>query len=192
MGCSEELSVIYAPIINDLLLPYGVVTRQQLSMFIAQIAHESGGFKSTVENLNYSSQGLLSTWPSRYTQQLALQHHRKPELIANHVYGNRMGNFKQGDGWKYRGRGLIQLTGYDNYKAFQDASGVNVVDKPTLLEQPRYAVESALWFWKTNNLNKFADVGDLRGCTRIINGGYNGMADRERLYNKAKEVLSWS
>lgn len=161
-------------------------------MFIAQIAHESGGFKRTVENLNYSSQGLLSTWPSRYTQHLALQHHRNPELIANHVYGNRMGNSKQGDGWKYRGRGLIQLTGFNNYKAFQDASGVNVVDKPTLLEQPRYAVESALWFWKTNNLNKWADVGDLRGCTRIINGGYNGMADRERLYNKAKEVLSWS
>ena len=87
---------------------------------------------------------------------------------------------------------MIQLTGFNNYKEFQDASGVNVVDKPTLLEQPRYAVESALWFWKTNNLNKCADAGDLRGCTRIINGGYNGMADRVGLYNKAKEVLSWS
>lgn len=192
VGCSAELSVIYTPIINELLTPYGIVSRQQLSMFIAQIAHESGGFKRTVENLNYNSQGLLSTWHSRYTQQLALQHHRKPKLIANHVYGNRMGNSKQGDGWKYRGRGLIQLTGFNNYKAFQDASGVNVVDNHSLLEQPRYAVESAMWFWKTNNLNKFADVGDLRGCTRIINGGYNGMADRESLYNKAKEVLSWS
>ena len=151
-----------------------------------------------VENLNYSSQAL-ATWPSRYNQDLANRHHRRPELIANHVYGDRMGNSKSGDGWKYRGRGLIQLTGYNNYRAYQTASGDPVTIRPDLLESPDVAVKAACWYWQENNLNKWADVGDIVRCSSVINTGkssssekfINGLDDRKALYRKALSVLSW-
>lgn len=189
--CTPKLAATYAPLINRFAPKYGIDTPVKLSMFIAQVAHESGSFKRLVENLNYSAIGLLATWPSRYNSVTANQHHRKPELIANHVYGGRMGNTNRGDGWRYIGRGLIQLTGFDNYFAFERATMHPVTADPTLLQDPAVAVESACWFWQENGLNTCAEWGDVKSCTRKINGGLNGLADRERLYAKAREVLTW-
>lgn len=191
-GCSAELATTYAPFINLYAPAYGIDTKKRLAMWIAQVAHESGRFKRTVENLNYSAAGLLATWPSRFNELLAAVLARQPEQIANHVYGGRMGNTQDGDGWKYRGRGLIQLTGHDNYAAFAKHSGQDVIGLPELLECAEGAVESACWYWWRADLNRFADTGGIRSCTRVINGGYNGIKDREALYEKAKEVLSWS
>lgn len=185
-GCSNELAAEYAPLISYYAQQYNV---DELPMFIAQVAHESGRFKATVENLNYSAAALIATWPSRYDAVKAQEHHRKPELIANWVYSWRMGNNANGDGWNYRGRGLIQLTGKANYRAFQIDSGKPVLANPEMLEDSCGAVESACWFWEKNVAGRYKTV---RECTRIINGGYNGLADREALYAKAVKVLSWS
>lgn len=191
-GCTAKLAATYATLINKHAPRYGVNNTKRIAMFIAQVAHESARFEHTVENLNYSSGDLLATWPSRYTKSLAEAHHRNPELIANHVYGGRMGNNQPGDGYKYRGRGLIQLTGKNNYAAFERASGQPVLDIPEMLQIEEGAVESALWYWRENQLNRFADIGDNKGCTRLINGGYNGLADRTALYNRALRIMSWS
>ena len=200
MGCDKDVAARYSSRLNKYMNDYGITTRDRVAMFLAQIGHESGRLKRVVENLNYSSQALLATWPSRYNQDLANRHHRKPELIANHVYGDRMGNSKSGDGWKYRGRGLIQLTGYNNYRAYQTASGDPVTIRPDLLESPDVAVKAACWYWQENNLNKWADVGDIVSCSSVINTGkssssekfINGLDDRKALYRKALSVLSWS
>lgn len=190
--CSANLAAIYAPFINRYAPAYRIDTNRRLAMWVAQVAHESGRFRRTVENLNYSAAGLLATWPTRFDEQTARRLARKPELIANHVYGGRYGNNTVGDGWKYRGRGLIQLTFRDNYAAFAEYSGRDVIAMPQLLESNEGAVESACWYWMNADLNRFADTLDIRSCTRVINGGYNGIADREALYAKAREVLSWS
>lgn len=191
MGCSKEVASIYTPILNTSMSNYGIDSRERTCMFLAQIGHESGRLKRTTENLNYSSNGLLATWPSRYDKELADKHHRKPELIANHVYGGRMGNHSLGDGWKYRGRGLIQLTGKVRYEAITNDTGIDVVKNPDLLSHPEGAVMSACWYWHTHNLNASADEGDIKKNTKLINGGYNGLEDRKALYKRAKEVLSW-
>lgn len=191
MGCNKEVASAYTLNLNKFMKEYGINSKERVAMFLAQVGHESGRLKRVVENLNYSSKGLLATWPSRYNKELAERHHRKPELIANHVYGGRMGNSNTGDGWKYRGRGLIQLTGYNNYRAYQTYSGDPVTVRPDLLERPEYAVKAACWYWKENNLNKWADVKDIVGSTKAINGGTNGLEDRRLLYNKALRVLSW-
>lgn len=191
MRCSGDVAANYAPLLNEGMTEGGICSKERVSMFLAQVGHESGRLKKTTENLNYSSKGLLATWPSRYNKELAESHHRKPELIANHVYGGRMGNHSLGDGWKYRGRGLIQLTGKVRYEAIKKDTGIDVVKNPDLLSQPEGAVMSACWYWKTNNLNASADSGDINRNTRLINGGYNGLDDRKALYEKAKEVLSW-
>lgn len=200
MKCSTSLANTYTPHLNTYMAKYNINTKKRVSMFLAQIGHESGRLKHTKENLNYSSTALLATWGSRYTPSLALQHHRKPELIANHVYGGRMGNVKVGDGWKHIGRGLIQLTGANNYKAFEVDSGVMVTSNPELLESPECAVEAACWYWNKHNLNSWADVGDITSCSAVINTGksttppryINGLQDRKDLYEVCKKVLSWS
>lgn len=192
MGCNKEVASLYTPHLNQKMVKWGIDTKARVAMFLAQIGHESNRLRSVVENLNYSSKALRSTWPSRYTKELADLHHRKPEVIANHVYGGRMGNVREGDGWKYRGRGLIQLTGYDNYKAFEITTGIPATVRPDLLERPEHAVEAACWYWKENNLNRWTDREDLVGVTRAINGGLNGLKDREALFKKASSVLSWS
>lgn len=174
--------------LNTILAESGINTKERVDMFLAQAGHESGGLRRLTENLNYSANGLSNTWPTRYRgsdgkpNALALKLHRNPEMIANHTYANRMGNgdVESGDGWLYRGRGIFQLTGYDNYKRFFDYLGEPL--KPTLLESPEYAIKSAAWFWNINNLNSFADKGDIRGCTKVINGGFNGIADRTAKY----------
>jgi len=158
---------------------FGITTAYQQAGFIGQCLHESG-FKTLVENLNYSKEGLVKTWPSRFTTATAAPYHRNPERIANRVYADRLGNGSEasGEGWKYRGRGLIQLTGKANYRACADALGVDLVAKPELVAEAKYACLSAGWFWNKNNLNLYCDNQDWVGLTRRINGGTIGLDHR--------------
>lgn len=155
----------------------------KLSNFLAQCAHESGNFKFTVENLNYSAEGLLKIFPRYFSKDTAQIAARKPEMIANIVYSNRMGNGdrQSGDGWKYRGRGFIQLTGKINYSQFGDLIGVDLLKEPDLVAT-KYALTSAAWFFEYKNLwllaNRGIDDETIKHLTRRINGGYNGLEDR--------------
>ena len=181
---------VFVPVLNTAMGKYGIVTRLRIAAFIAQIGHESGQLTRLVENLNYSAEGLMKTWPSRFDLVRATAAARKPEQIANIVYAGRMGNTEPGDGWKYRGRGLFQVTGRANYAACGEALGLDLINQPTLLEQPQYAAMSAAWFWSMKDLNTLADKGDFVKTTRRINGGLNGQADRQALYDKALKVLA--
>ena len=180
--------------ICETLPQYNIDDIARVAAFIAQCAHESGGFTIMEENLNYSAPGLRKIFGKYFpTDDIANQYARKPEKIANRVYANRMGNGDEstGDGWKFRGRGLIQLTGRSNYtrcsQAFFDDS--TLVDNPDILTQPYYALNSACWFWNSNNLNALADVQDIKMLTKRINGGFIGLEDRIKHYNHAIEVL---
>ena len=165
---------------------FEINTPERQAGFIAQCAHESGMFKFVEENLNYSDKALLSVFGKYFNADTAVQYARKPEMIANRVYGNRMGNGDEasGDGWKYKGRGLIQLTGKENYTRFGNAIGVDIVNNPELVATPEYATLSAGWFWSANGLNKLADAKDILGMTKRINGGTIGLDHRTELYNK--------
>lgn len=168
---------------------YEINTPQRLAAFIAQIGHESGNLRFVKENLNYSAQGLRKTFPKYFPDdQIAEKYERKPEAIANRVYANRMGNGSEesGDGWKYRGRGLIQLTGRENYQKCMTDFGIT---DPSYFETPEGAVHSACWFWNTRKLNDVADTGDIKKMTKIINGGSIGLEDRIKHYDHALKVL---
>jgi putative chitinase len=170
---------------------YQINTPKRQACFIGQCMHESGGFKFVKENLNYSAKALMATWPSRFPDMdTAEKYERQPEKIANKVYSGRMGNTEDGDGAKYIGRGLIQLTGKDNYKAFGEAIGEDLVANPQLVEQPRYAALSAGWFWNKRGLNALADAMDVTTMTVRINGGKIGIDDRIAKINKALDVLA--
>ena len=170
---------------------YQINTPKRQACFIGQCMHESGGFKFLRENLNYSAKALMATWPSRFPDMdTAEKFARQPEKIANRVYSGRMGNTEDGDGAKYIGRGLIQLTGKDNYKAFGEAIGEDLVANPQLVEEPRYAALSAGWFWNKRGLNALADVMDITTMTVRINGGRIGIDDRIAKINKAFDVLA--
>jgi putative chitinase len=170
---------------------YQINTPKRQACFIGQCMHESGGFRLLKENLNYSAKALINTWPSRFPDMdTAEKFERNPEKIANKVYSGRMGNTEDGDGAKYIGRGLIQLTGKDNYKAFGEAIGEDLVANPQLVEEPRYAALSAGWFFNKRNLNALADVMDITTMTIRINGGKIGIDDRIAKINKALDVLA--
>jgi putative chitinase len=170
---------------------YQINTPKRQACFIGQCMHESGGFKFLRENLNYSAKALMATWPSRFPDMdMAEKYERQPEKIANKVYSGRMGNTEDGDGAKYIGRGLIQLTGKDNYRAFGEAIGEDLVANPQLVEQPRYAALSAGWFWNKRGLNALADAMDIDTLTKRINGGNIGIQDRIAKINKALDVLA--
>jgi putative chitinase len=170
---------------------YQINTPKRQACFIGQCMHESGGFKFLKENLNYSAKALMATWPSRFPDMdTAEKYERQPEKIANKVYSGRMGNTEDGDGAKYIGRGLIQLTGKDNYKAFGEAIGEDLVSNPQLVEQPRYAALSAGWFWNKRGLNALADAMDVTTMTVRINGGRIGIDDRIAKINKAIDILA--
>lgn len=178
--------------ICDILPRYEIDTVNRVAAFIAQCAHESNNFKFLQENLNYSAEGLMRTWPSRFPSlEFANGYARQPERIANLVYANRMGNGPEssGDGWRYRGQGLIQLTGRTNQERFAEAVGIPLSEMENFLGTYAGAVESACWFWQTNNLNSLSDVGDIDRISRIINGGTHGLDDRRNRYNKALDVL---
>ena len=178
--------------LNKLLPDYEINTPQRVAAFLAQCAHESGGFVFLRENLNYRAESLMRTWPRHFpTMEIANQYARQPERIANRAYANRMGNGPEesGDGARYLGRGLIQLTGKNNYEAFAESIETPVEEIPAYLETFEGAVQSACWFWETNNLNRFADVGDILTMTKRINGGTIGLEDRMKHYAHALEVF---
>ena len=187
LGASAENVDKYLPWVNMTMIRNDIDSPVRQAMFLSQVAHESGSFRAVVENLNYSVNGLRSVFGKYFPDdEIAAQYARQPEKIANRVYANRMGNGEEssGDGWKYRGRGLIQLTGKDNYAAFSLKANNNALLEPDLVAEPELAALSAGWFWDTNDLNKWSDTGDVRAATRKINGGFNGLADREAKYNK--------
>lgn len=162
-------------------------------MFIAQCAHESAGFTRFVENLNYSAEGLMRTWPNRFPNFEATDGYaRNPERIANLVYANRSGNGNEasGDGWKYRGRGCIQLTGHNNYTAASAAIQYPLATQPDDLALAAYAAPVACWFWQSRGLNELADIGDFEGITRRVCGGTTGLADRFAWLEKIQAGLA--
>jgi len=169
---------------------YDISTPKRQAYFIGQCMHESGGFKQLKENLNYSAKGLMATWPSRFPDiDTAEKYERNPEKIANKVYSGRMGNTEDGDGAKYIGRGLIQLTGKENYANCGSAIGVDLVANPDLLSTPKYAALSAGWFWNRKGLNAFADADDIDTITKRINGGLIGIADRKAKVEMVSKYL---
>jgi putative chitinase len=171
---------------------YDISTPKRQAAFIGQCMHESGNFKLLEENLNYSAKGLMATWPSRFpTEDFANQYHRQPEKIANRVYGGRMGNADEssGEGWKYRGRGIKQLTGKENYERCGSGLGVDLVGNPDLLLDLKYAALSAGWFWNKHNLNDLADKADIETMTKRINGGLLGLDARKAAIAKAESIL---
>jgi putative chitinase len=183
----------YLNALNTEMQEYDINTPLRAAHFIAQIAHESGSFKYSSENLNYSAKALRSVFGKYFpTDELAEEYARKPEKIANRVYANRMnnGNEASGDGWKYRGRGLIQLTGKENYTKCGDALKIDLVNKPDLPAQDaNAAVAAAIWFWDSRKLNTYADQDNIKTITKLINGGYNGLEDRTQYLERAKQVL---
>jgi putative chitinase len=169
---------------------YEINTPKRQAYFIGQCMHESGGFKQLKENLNYSAKGLMATWPSRFPDMdIAEKFERNPEKIANKVYAGRMGNTEDGDGAKYIGRGLIQLTGKENYANCGNAIGVDLVANPDLLSTPKYAALSAGWFWNRKGLNAFADADDIDTITKRINGGLIGLNDRKAKVEMVSKYL---
>ena len=170
---------------------YEINTTKRQAAFIGQCMHESGGFKNLTENLNYSAKGLVATWPSRFpNEEYAEEYARKPDRIANKVYLGRMGNTEDGDGAKYIGRGLIQLTGKENYANCGLGLGVDLVGNPDWLATPKYAALSAGWYWNKRNLNADADAGNIESMTRKINGGNIGIADRKAKIDMVLKYLS--
>jgi putative chitinase len=179
--------------LNSILPQYNINTIHRVAGFLAQCGHESNGFTVLSENLNYGAAGLKTVFGKYFKTTDPLQYERKPEKIANHVYCNRMGNGDEasGDGWKYRGRGPIQITGKNNYTSFSADMGIDVMASPDMVSMnKRIALLSAVWFWNKNDLNTIADNNDIKGMTQRINGGVNGLAERTKLYNKALGILN--
>ena len=176
----------------SVLLPdYEINTPNRIAAFIAQCAHESASFTALHENLNYRSETLSKVWPKKFPASVAQQYAHKPEAIANRAYASRMGNGDEasGDGWRYCGRGLIQLTGKDNYTAFADSIGITPEEVSDYVQTFEGAAQSACWFWESNNLNQYADSVDIQTMTKRINGGTLGLEDRKKHYEHAKHVL---
>lgn len=205
-----EIAEKFLPFVKEILPKFGIDTLVRVSAFLSQTGHESAGFSALKENLNYSADGLANTWPNRYARKLqngsyakndkgrylpndlALKLHRKPVDIANNCYANRMGNGDEasGDGWKYSGKGILQVTGKANYAQLTLETGIDFVGQPQLLEEPLYAILSACVFWEVNKLNTIADKEDIQLLSKKINGGTIGIQARLDLYKKAKAVLS--
>lgn len=172
---------------------YSINNVNRQSAFLGQCMHESNSFKVLQENLHYSANGLKSVWGSRFpTNEIADKYANHPDMIANKVYANRMGNGDEesGDGWKYRGRGIIQCTGKDLYKTLSNALNIDLISDPDMLLEMPYASMSAGWFWNRKQLNLLADSKDYKEMTKRINGGFNGLDDRIAKINKALEVLT--
>ena len=196
--------------IVETCVEFEINTPERIAGFLAQTSHESGGYTMLSENLNYKAATLAACWPNRFAVLEADKKPKKdekgkliptavansiagqPELIANMVYSSRMGNgpAESGEGWKFRGRGLKQLTGKDNYARCGTALGIDLVSSPDLLLEPLYAARSAGWFWRANNLSSYADKGDLEGMTKKINGGLIGYPQRKALYDKCLAAIN--
>jgi len=181
--------------LSQLLPDYDINTPNRIAAFVAQCAHESGGFMVLKENLNYKAATLRKIFPKYFpNDQIAQEYASKPNkqvAIASKVYANRMGNGDEAsqEGWKFCGRGLIQLTGRSNYQAFADSLEMDINDVPEYLATFEGAAQSACWFWETNKLNQWADAGDILTLTKRINGGTIGLEDRKKHYDHALHVL---
>ena len=186
-----ERADLYAEPLSMAMREFAIENPVHAAMWIAQVAHESAALKAVSENLNYSAEALLRVFPKYFNSSEAAVYARQPERIANRVYANRMGNGDEasGDGWRYRGAGLIQLTGKSNQCAAADYFGINHEGIGDWLRTPEGAARSAGWFWHANNLGRFADADDFRGLTRAINGGYHGYEDRLAYYERAQQVI---
>jgi len=178
--------------LNATFEKFDISTPLRMAAFIGQCGHESGNFKMLTENLNYRAEALQKLWPKRFDAAKAQACARNPKMIATVVYSNRMGNRDEasGDAWRFIGRGCIQLTGYSNYYHAGQALGVDFVMNPELVATPMYAALTAGWFWNTHKLNQFADNRDWKMMTKKINGGFIGLADREKHINHALAVLT--
>jgi len=178
--------------LEDTFAKYGINTSQRQAHFIGQCQHESDNFRTLEENLHYSAARLMAVWPSRFPNlDVANQYANNPEKIANKVYAGRMGNGDEesGEGFLYRGRGLIQMTGKEAYANCGSGLGVDLIGDPDRLFDPEYAALSAGWFWRKRDLNSLADSGDIETITKRINGGLNGLDDRKAKVAKARQVL---
>lgn len=199
IGCTRARAEKWHHYLVAAMAKFNIVTVNEMASFIAQLSHESAKFSRLEENLNYSADGLAKTWPSRYKDrqtgkpnQLAQLLGRRPEAIANNCYANRMGNGDpaSGDGWRYHGRGPIQLTGKYNYLRCGKAIGIDLVKNPEALLHPEAGTLAAGWFWQTNGLTEVDDDFDQLRETKIINGGANGLAEREALFKQALSALN--
>jgi putative chitinase len=206
-GIKRDVAERWLPHVQEAMERFEISSPRQVAAWLAQTAHESAGYTALVENLNYSADTMAVVWPTRFAEigpnkkpkknekgknipnKFAQALHRKPEMIANAVYSNRMGNgnIESGEGWKFRGRGLKQLTGKDNHRACSEGLGVDLVANPDMLLEPKYASLSAAWFWSKNKCGPLADSGDFVALTKRINGGTIGLEDRQKRY---KAVLS--
>jgi putative chitinase len=178
--------------LNETFSRFNLTTNNQKAMFIGQCSHECGNFRILEENLNYKAATLMKLWPKRFpTQEIANGYEKNAKRIANNVYSNRMGNRDEssGDGYRFRGRGCIQLTGHSNYFHAGKALGVDFVSEPDLVATPKFAALTAGWFWSTHNCNAPADALDYTKVTKIINGGTIGLDDRIKHVQQALAVL---
>jgi putative chitinase len=170
---------------------YDINNSKRQAAFIGQCAHESNNFNELEENLNYSSKQLMKVWPAKFSNlTIADKYAFRPKKIANKVYGDRMGNYQENDGWNFRGRGLIQITGRTNYTLFSDEANIDCIEYPDLLIETDNACMSAAWFWDKNGLNQLADISDIVGITQRINGGMHGIDDRNDKTNRVLQLLA--
>lgn len=179
--------------LNETFERFGIKSPNQQAAFIGQCGHECGNFRILEENLNYRAETLCKLWPKRFpTLEFAKQYEKNPRKIANSVYSGRMGNRDEssGDGYRFRGRGCIQLTGHANYFHAGKALGIDFVMEPDLVATPKYAALTAGWYWATHGCNDIADRGDWTALTKKINGGTIGLADRIKHTNEALAVLT--
>jgi putative chitinase len=188
-----HISADWVDPLNETFERFGIMTHNQQAMFIGQCSHECGNFRLLEENLNYKAATLMKLWPRRFpTLEKANEYSGNPKKIANSVYSSRMGNRDEnsGDGFRFRGRGIIQLTGHSSYFHCGKALGVDFVGNPDLVSSPKYAALSGGWFWSTHNLNSPADALDYTKVTKIINGGTIGLDDRIKHVQQALAVLA--
>lgn len=170
---------------------FDITTALRIAHFLAQTAHESALYTALVENLNYGAAGLMATWPSRFDAERAQAYARQPERIANYVYANRMGNGPEesGDGWRFRGRGILQVTGRATYRDLGEFLGLDLEAEPDRLAEPRTAALAAGWYWHAHGINELCDRDDAVAVTEAVNGGRHGLEERLRLLGLAKAAL---
>jgi len=210
-GIKRDVAERWLPHVQAAMARFNIISERQVAAWLAQTAHESGGYTMLTENLNYRAATMAVCWPKRFAEvgpdgkpkrdakgalvpnKFALALERKPEPLANVVYASRMGNGppESGEGWLYRGRGLKQLTGKDNYTRCGQALGLDLVANPDLLLQPEGAALSAAWFWSVNKCGPLADADDFVGLTKKINGGTIGLEDRQRRYKAVLASLGY-
>jgi putative chitinase len=185
--CDAE---VWTPALRSACVAWEITTPRRIAHFLGQLAHESRGFTRLEEGLSYSAKRLMEVWPSRFPNlPVARQYANNPEALAEKVYGGRMGNAEPGDGYRYRGRGLIQLTGRDNYAAFGELLGLDLIGSPGLASEPANAARIAGAFWGRRRLNTLADIDDVTGITVAINGAANGAVDRRLQVERAKGIF---